>query len=387
MRFTCEQAQLNAGLQKIGKAITSKSTNPMLSNVYIDSVGSGIRLVGGDDANIVSMVISGELDGDAKFMMPYKLFSSMSLSMPKDEVTLVWDDKTNCLHMYNGEGKVKLYGSTAEHFPVPQSMYSTINANIGGRTLEQAVNRTIFSVSSDEEKPILHGIETSFSDSEFTMAGVDIVRLAAYTGELFDISDEAIGTSSVIRTKALALVGDYAGDSDVQMSFDDRFVEFEIQSDPPIHVYSSLLQGNFANWKNLFPDEYTTQIKMKVSDAIETAVNCESIARSAGRNIMHIKTDKSGKVYFYAANESGSSIRPCDAEVVGEDNEIILNSTYFLDLLEAIHDEEEVIIEITTSSHPCVFKVEDSSYEHIIMPTEKSETERQSAVALPGNII
>ena len=382
MIFVCDQVQLNAGLSKIGKAVTSNPTNPMLSNVYIEPADDGVRLVGGDDVNMVSVIVPGEVEGDNKFMMPYKLFSAISSNMPKKEVSLVWDENSNCLSMYNSESKVQLYGSRADHFPVPQTIDSETLAYVSGRVLEQAINRTIFAVSNDDDKPILHGVETSFSEEKFTMAGVDMVRLAAYTGELTGISDETVGTSYVIPVKALALVSEYARDSEVKLTFNDRFVEFEIESDPPIHIVSSLLQGKFANWTNLIPDDYTTQIKMKVSDALSTAINCESIAKISGRNIMHIKADTSGKAFFYAFNESGSSVRSCDASVFGENNEIILNSTYFLDLLNAIRDEEEVIIEISTPTHPCVFKVENNEYEHLIMPTLKSSNELESSVTV-----
>ena len=239
-------------------------------------------------------------------------------------------------------------------------------------TLKNMIRKTIFAVSTEENRPIFTGCLFEVIDNKLNVVAVDGYRLAIKSNVL---NEAANSFSSVIPGKTLNEVNKIISDSfdTVKIGISRNQALFEMEN---CKIVTRLLDGEFLKYSNTIPQNWETRVKVNKSNI----QNCfERILLISASSIEKEKkypvkiNIEVGKVTISCANQTGDAKEEIFVDTEGKELEIGFNPRFFLDALKAI-DDEEVYIEFGTNRSPCIIKpIEDGDYIYMILPIKMKE--------------
>ena len=239
-------------------------------------------------------------------------------------------------------------------------------------TLKNMIRKTIFAVSTEENRPIFTGCLFEVKENKLNVVAVDGYRLAVKTKELLNSGNDF---SSVIPGKTLNEVNKIISDSfdTVKIGISRNQALFEMEN---CKIVTRLLDGEFLNYSNTIPKNWETRVKVNKNNI----QNCfERILLISASSIEKEKkypvkiNIELGKVTISCANQTGDAKEEIFVNTEGKELEIGFNPRFFLDALKAIEDEE-VYIEFGTNRSPCIIKpIEDGDYIYMILPIKMKD--------------
>ncbi|MEO8206936.1 MAG: DNA polymerase III subunit beta, partial [Chthoniobacterales bacterium] len=93
MKFTVSKEALLDGLQTIQNVVSSRTTLPVLSNVLIETLDSGIRLTTTDLEVGIRRDIEAQIEKQGSTTLPARRFLSVVRELPSKEIQFETDSK------------------------------------------------------------------------------------------------------------------------------------------------------------------------------------------------------------------------------------------------------------------------------------------------------
>lgn len=383
MKIGCQQEQLAKGLSIVGRAVSTKTTLPVLQNILLATdksspEGPRLKLAATNLEISVTVLVPAQIIEEGEITVPARLLtefvSSLSQLGKETNVQLNLDPSTLALHVKGGRFEANIKGIAAEDFPsLPAGATNGNQITIKAHDLKEAVNQVAFAASSDETRPVLTGIFTTFSNDKVTMAAADSFRLAVRTAPLAEEVSNSF--SALLPARAMIELARVVGD-------DENVVEISVTGNKSQAVFktdavtftSSLIEGNFPNYQAIIPKAYTTRATLETTSLLQAVKTAGIFAKDTGGNIVRVTVSPGedltpGSLLMTAnAAEVGDNRNEIDATVDGATAQIAFNAKFMSDVLNAI-STAQVALELQSPSNPGVIKpVGRDDYVYVIMP-------------------
>ena len=173
MRFVIQRDYLLQSVQDVMKAVTSRTTIPILTGIKIVATEDGVTLTGSDsDISIESFIPRVEDDKEiveikqtGSIVLQAKFFSEIVRKLPTSTVEIDVENHLQTV-IRSGKSEFNLNGLDAEEYPhLPQ--ISEENAfRIPTDLLKALIRQTVFAVSTSETRPILTGVNWKLSQGK-----------------------------------------------------------------------------------------------------------------------------------------------------------------------------------------------------------------------------
>ena len=379
MKVSCLQEQLYKGLSVVGRAVSTKTTLPVLNNILIAVDDNRLKLSATNLEISVTVWIDAEITDEGKVTIPARLLTDFVANLPaNDRVTLALDDSNLTLNVSSARFNANIKGISAEDFPsLPAVINTSFNAAMNANVLKDAINQVAFAASTDETRPVLTGIQTNFEGDSVTFASADAFRLAVRKASL---AREASNPFTVILpARAMTELGRILsdGDTEVEISVTSNRSQALFKTDT-FNFTSSLIEGTFPNYSAIMPKIHTTRVIADTGEMLRKVKVASLFAKDNGGNIVKVAVSPGedltpGSITLTAnANEIGDNRSDMDATVDGDGGAIAFNCKYLTDVLNVL-STAQVAIEMQDATKPGVFKpVGSDDYTHIIMPMHLS---------------
>ena len=83
MKFTCEQQQLSKALNTVSKAITTRTTIPILKGILIKVTDEGKMILSASDLDLsIEKTINADVEEAGAVVVPARLFSDIIKKLP-----------------------------------------------------------------------------------------------------------------------------------------------------------------------------------------------------------------------------------------------------------------------------------------------------------------
>ena len=351
MKLSCLQKDLLKGLKTVSKAVATRSTLPILSNVMLVAASDGLELVATDLEISIKAIVTADVDIEGSTTVPANTLTdwvnSLSGETVKMELLEMEKLKLSC-----GRQRANIKGVSAAEFP-------TISPAQEGFYLEtekllRMVRRTIISAARDESRPILEGVYFSIENNNLTLAAADGFRLSVCTAH---VPHQQVNTI-IIPARALKELARVAEASDTMLSVMENQVRFKSGN---VSIISQLIDGNFPDYEQIIPKDSVTVVEVD-AEGFRRACSTASIFARESANIATVTVGEGSLTVAAKSAEHGDSTATIDAKVEGEPIAFAISVQYLLDYLNTVDD---VVMEIMTPSSPIKFS---SEYTHIIMP-------------------
>jgi DNA polymerase-3 subunit beta len=371
MKVTILQQHLSQGLSMVSRAVSPRSTLPVLGNVLVATDEGRLRLSATNLELGITAWISAQIEEEGAITVPARTFADLVSTLPSDKVNLAVNARTQSLNVRSGGSVTDIKGIDAQEFPpmpVP-ALAEGIKLNVS--EFKEMIHQVAFSASSDEARPVLQGVLLNLEGSKLTMAATDGFRISVRHTDL------SIGVSkplsAIIPARALNELARIASDGEQELTMviqpDRGQVLFHLKDS---ELVSQLIEGNFPPYDVIIPRSFKTSTVLSTSAFFKACKQAEIIARDSN-NVVRVNiltgADQPGKVELSAqSEETGSSEVMIDAAIDGAGMVIAFNVVFLREVLDVIKTPS-IALETNANNTPAMVRpVGDEEFIHVIMP-------------------
>jgi len=373
MKVTVLQENLARGLGIVSKAVSPRSTLPVLANVLIASDEGRLRLSATNLEMGITCWIPARIEEEGSTTVPARTFSDLVSTLPSDQVNLKLDTKSQTLNVLGGTSTNDIKCIDAQEFPplpVP-NLDGAVQINSGD--FREMVYQVAFAASSDEARPVLMGVLIQVEKNKLTMVAADGFRLSVRKAVLS--SPVAAPISVIVPAHALKELARVATDADEPIHMvlpkGRGQVIFRVKD---VEVVSQLIDGTFPDFQQIIPRSYKSRTLVSTASLLKACKQAEIFARE-GSNVarFNIKSAQGemqpSEVEITATSEeTGKNETIVEATVDGGGLLIAFNVKFLREALEVIRTPN-VALETSAPNAPGVVKpVGEDDFLHVIMP-------------------
>ncbi len=373
MKISCMQENLAHGLAVVGRAVATRSTLPVLSNILLSTEESRLKLSATNLEIGINCRVGAKVEREGATTVPARLLTDFVNSLPPERVELELIARTQTLNVKCGRFEANIKGIDAQEFPLILVPEDSEPIQIQADTLRQMVDRVAFAAASDESRPVLTGVLAELEPERFTFAAADSYRLSVSSMPLIHGPEAPV--SVIVPARALQELRRIVGEDEmvqVLVSPNRNQIFFRMES---AELVSQLVEGTFPDYKQIIPTKYNTRTVASTQDLLQ-AVRMAAIFARDSANICNLQVVPNGEeglgrlIIAATSPEYGDNVSELDVRVEGQSIEIAFNARYLLDALNAI-DTTEVALETRDPSSPGVLRpVGGADLVHIIMPMQ-----------------
>ena len=371
MKIVCYKDKIIKALNSVVKGVASKTTMPILEGILIQTNDNEIKLTTYDLEIGIEYIMECEIKEQGSTVVNAIMFSEIIRKLPDTEIYISLNDK-NLLEIECEGSLYKLATMNPEEFPELPKIEIENSIEVDQNVLKNMIRKTIFAVSSEENRPIFTGCLFEIENNKLNLVAVDGFRLALTS---IYLNKQTNNFSAVIPGKTLNEVNKIISDSfePVKIGVSKNQALFEMDN---CKIVTRILDGEFLNYKNVIPSNWETRIRVNKNSIQNSFERISLISASAiekeKKYPVKVQVDI-GKVIISCTNQTGDAKEELFVSTEGKNLEAGFNPKYFLDSLKAVEDEE-VFIEFGTSISPCLIKsVENNDYTYMILPIRLKE--------------
>ncbi len=373
MKLICKQQDLSRGLSIVGHAVSNRTTLPILSNILLATDQGRLKLAATNLEIGINCWVDAEIEEEGSTTVPAKLLTDFVNSLPQSSVEITVPGETNKLNIKSEGSSANIKGMDASEFPlIPSAEGGETPVILDANLLKEMIAEVVIAASEDESRPVFSGVLVQVSGEKVTFAAADAFRLAVRTAAL--PGDDTAHPDILIPARTLEeLARILPSEGTVQMIVTPNRSQVLFHTEQ-IDLVSRLIEGNFPNYRQIIPKEYTTRAIVDTK-AFAAHVKQAAIFARDSSNITRFKINGSdseaggGSITIEAtAEDLGDNVSVLEADVDGPEQQIIFNVRYLSDVL-AVLDVPQVSLEVTAATKPGVIRpIGDIDYVYVIMP-------------------
>ncbi|MDP4090359.1 MAG: DNA polymerase III subunit beta [Bacillota bacterium] len=351
MKFICQKNVLQEAISIAQKAVTGKSTMNILEGLLIKAIDNKITIIGSDTDLSIETKCEAEVLEFGAIVVEARLFGEIVRRLPNDDIEIATLEN-NTLHISCQKSNFTLVHMGAEDYPTLPQINENMVFNIPQGILKNMIKGTSFAIAQDETRPILTGVLFEVKDSKLNMVALDGYRLALRR-EFLETSNTI---SAVIPGKTLNEISKILEDKQdiTNITFTTNHILFNLGN---TKVISRLLEGEFIKYGSIIPEEFNVKITGKRSEMLNCIERASLMAKEGNTNLIRLNIEEDNLI-ITSNSQLGKVKEEMSIILQGQPLQIAFNSKYLIDMLK-IMEEEEIVMEFTSSVSPCVVRNKD----------------------------
>lgn len=372
MKVSVLQENLARGLSVVSRAVSPRSTLPVLANVLVATDEGRLRLSATNLELGITCWIGAKIEEEGSTTVPARTFTDLVATLPNDRVNMQLNVRTQTLNVRCGSSNTDIKGIDAQEFPpmpVPD-LSNGIEINVAD--LKEMIQQVVFAASTDEARPVLTGVQLMVTGNKVTLSAADGFRLSIRRSELSNPVSRPIG--AIIPARTLSELARISGDGDQTLIMvlppGRGQVIFRLKD---AELTSQLIEGTFPDLEQVIPRSFRTRTVLSTSAFLKACKQAEIFARE-GSHIARINVVpggelQPGKVEISGqSEETGFNQTEVDASIEGPTLVIAFNVRFLREVLEVIKTPN-VGLETTVDTSPGILRpVGEDNFLHVIMP-------------------
>lgn len=354
MQFSINRQAFIKSLNDVARAISSRTTIPILTNIKIVLSEDELILTGSNsDISIETRIEQSDTTAQlvikekGGITLPATFFANIVKNLPADDLMLAVDGLR--ANITSGASAFTINGQDVRNYPQLPEMDDVQSLSVSAAQLIDIISQTKISASTQESRPILTGIHLALNGNDVKAVTTDSHRLSqrivTLTGTEAHVSADVIIPAKSFNELQSLLEGQDRVDiklSANQAVFDLGHTTF----------YSRLLEGNYPETDRLIPTESTTELTMDAG-ALLGAINRASLLSHESRNNVVQLTLKAGVATITGTSQEVGQVQEelVTKSVAGEDLEISFNPDYVRDALR-VFSGKPVDVKFTSNLRP-----------------------------------
>ncbi len=387
MKFTVNSSQLIGAINKVIGVTPTRSTLPILGNIYISLEGKDLTIMGSDLEVYVSVIIKVDGKTDGRVALPAKKLETLLQNLPGKELSFELQSGFKTIIKTKG-GRWIITGEDPNDFPMPAEVDGS-RIEIESDILTKYLSKAIHAASPDELRRSMNGVFFEIKKGELRIVSTDGHRLVRIIRSSFDYDGDKMNILVPIKTcqmitrlfKASSKSGADGAETETEkdsaagepakaeLFFSPEFIKCNFNN---ISITSRLIDDTFPNYESVIPTDNEKKLRVNI-DTIIGAVKRSIIMSDQVTNKTSFTVNENELKVKAANNEYGTD----SEETVectfteNEEFEIAFNGKYLLDALQHF-EGEDIIFDFSTPLKAAVLnpteQIKDENTMMLVMP-------------------
>ncbi|WP_100489490.1 DNA polymerase III subunit beta [Sporolactobacillus pectinivorans] len=375
MKCSVQKDKLAESVNQVMKAISTKTTIPILTGIKLTAGADGLTLTGSNsDISIKSYIPSIEddkenvtVDTAGSIILPSRLFSELVRKLPDDNIFIEVDTRL-IAKITSGRSEFTLNGLDPDEYPNLPVINEKDVFSIKKDLLKDVVRQTVYAVSLSETRPVLTGVKWTLQGGELECVATDSHRLAQRS--------VPVENGNTGETREMVIPGTSLNElSKILDDDDDKMVDIVMTSNQilfkssNVQFYSRLLDGNYPDTSRLIPSESKTEMTLSTRDLYHAIERASLLAKEERNNVVKLRAEGDEVEISSQSLELGRVFEMLHAEKFeGDALRISFSAKFMMDALGKI-DAENVKIYFIGPMRPIIIRpVGDDDILMLILP-------------------
>lgn len=364
MKLLCEGLDLSDAVLKVIKAVSNKTTNPILEGIKLVAEDESLTLIATDGELAIERKIKASIEEEGQAVVPGKLFSEFVKKLTNEQIELSINENKQLKIKYT-DSEVYIQSLNANEFPLIQTINNAQFFTLKQNDFKNLIEKTIFCVALDETRPILKGCLIEVSQSTIKSIALDGYRMAVAKSQVIDCSKEM---SVVVPGRSLSELSKLLEDSDepIRILVQQNYLMAEVNS---TKIITRLLGtgADYINYSQIIPNDFKTTVVVQKNQLLDALERVAILARASNDNSAKFQF-KENLLTLQSKSEIGNVTEKVTVSVVGEELDINFDNFFVRESLNAIKDDF-VKIELNGPINPCVIVPHTGDeYLYLILP-------------------
>ncbi len=363
MKISCSKANLLAALNIVSKAVSTKTTMPILECILIDVYSDSIKMTANDLELGIETVLDGKVIEMGRIAIEAKIFNDIVRKLPDSEVIIesTPDYKTiiRC-----EKAKFTLSSKSGEDFTELPEIEKEKKITISQFTLKEVIRQTIFSISDNENNKLMTGELFEIKNGKLTVVSLDGHRISLRNIYLKEGGDDV---SVVVPGKTLGELYKIINggvDDMVNIYFTDNHILFEFENTV---VVSRLFEGEYYKIVNMLSMDYKIKVEVNNKELLDCIDRASLLIKESDKKPIIVSIKDDNNMYLKVDTFMGSMNEEIEIDKEGEEIIIGFNPKFVMDVLKVI-DDEKITLYMLDSKSPCIIRDIEENYIYVILP-------------------
>ncbi len=366
LRATVDPVRLATALGTVCRAISTRTTLPILNNLRLTATAEGLSLTATNLEIGIRKLVPAEMGATGAITVPGRLLSDFVATLPPEPLALTLEDTV--LHLECARFDTHIRCLDAADFPhVPQPDGGE-RLTLPLADLLRAIEQTLSAAATEESRPVLMGLLFEATSAGLRLVATNGHRLATRLLELPEPAGAEIRL--IVPARALgelerAFRGE-DGNVEVLVAKARNQVFFRCGG---AEVASRVIDGQYPNYQQVIPTATTTTVRVPTKVLADTVRSIGLFARASATPV--IFDVSAGQLVVSADDrEVGDSRAELEATVEGAEVRVAFNAGYVRDSLAAFGEVVELCLDGPLS--PTLFRDPsvsgDGGIRQVLMP-------------------
>ena len=368
MKWTIEKNVILEALNNVTKALSQRTTIPVLNGIVFDVSEKGIELLASDSELTIKVLISHKnikmLEGKGRIIIQSKYFVDMIRKMPSENIDFELEDNLKIkISTPNNQYRLNCYNPS--DYPNINMEKSDDAINIKSEVLREIINQTSYALSTQEVRPLLTGINFKINGDILECICTDSYRLSKKNIKLDVPCNKQVNI--VIPGRSInELEKIIAEDDNVEIYVFTNKILFVYKN---IYVQSNLLSGSYPETSHFIPNDFAYMINLNMKEFYDAVDRAALLAQNKEKNIIKMHIQDKDMVITSTSNELGNAEEKLHIDSNNKEKiEVSFSSKFMMDALKVIK-EDNILLLLNTDDKPILIKpVTDESLTELILP-------------------
>ncbi|MCM1288359.1 MAG: DNA polymerase III subunit beta [Clostridium sp.] len=363
MKISCSKANLLASLNIVSKAVSTKTTMPILECILIDVYSDSIKMTANDLELGIETVLDGKVIEMGRIAIEAKIFNDIVRKLPDSEVIIesTPDYKTiiRC-----EKAKFTLSSKSGEDFTELPEIEKEKKITISQFTLKEVIRQTIFSISDNENNKLMTGELFEVKNGRLTVVSLDGHRISLRNINLKEGGDNV---SVVVPGKTLGELYKIINggvDDMVNIYFTDNHILFEFENTV---VVSRLFEGEYYKIVNMLSMDYKIKVEVNNKELLDCIDRASLLIKESDKKPIIVSIKDDNNMYLKVDTFMGSMNEEIEIDKEGEEIIIGFNPKFVMDVLKVI-DDERITMYMKDAKSPCIIRDVEENYIYVVLP-------------------
>lgn len=369
MKLSVEKKDLLNVIARAQNIVEKRNTMPILVNVLLEAKGNGLRGFATDLEVSLTDEISASVKNPGKVAVNAKSLFEIIKELPEGKIELERKEN-NWLKITQNRAIFNIVGISPEEYPVFPTFTTQEFVRIESDVLAEMIEKTIYSVSTDETRYHLNGVYLEVKQDRdgatYRMVATDGHRLSLIDRKIPQAPKRSGNQGVIIPRKGLHEIRKLLDSVEDSVEIAIEGAQLIVRNGTTI-LMVRLIEGKYPNYQQLIPQNLKEHFVVQREALLSSLKRVSLLSNAKSKGVTFALAN--GRMEITSNNpELGDAKEEIEVEYKGKDLKIGFNARYVLDVLASMHDDV-VRMDINDQLSPGVVRPnDDPSYTCVVMP-------------------
>lgn len=333
MKIIVNSLELNDAVSKVSRALPVREIAPVLECIKISADNDRLTLFATDKDLAIEKTIEANVVVGGSTLAPGRVLADYirNIADSDSEISLETTDEGRLVISSSGS-ECSVATLDAEDYPDGEEIDDEHYFTIQEYSLKQIINNVIFSVATDDARPMLKGVFFDANEYVLTAVATDGYRFAMSKKAL----EEKCGhITATVPSRSLAELAKLLGDSENLLKvFVERNYLLVCLENTKL-LTRLLVSGQYIRYDNIIPTDFVSTLLVN-KESFERSLNTAAIMSRGDKNNLVVLDIEEYNMNISSTSQYGTAKEDVSISLSGKDVRCAYNAKYLNDCLKVI---------------------------------------------------